>query len=255
MIFVLDSLEVLMRTALRYEHDRPATTINSRRCEWRDQNSKNFRENWGLPPSCIYRPKWMIYDPQTPWYSYWTHLRYRWGQPCDMSTIDLQQQSIQDDVIEETKTVKISGRIGGYLHHERLPLSCIYRPKSMVDDPQMPWYYMSIFCCAMDFFQTRNQQETILKLNFLDFFLTRKNNYFFLWSPLTWKYKLRAEWMLSSSPFCNMCPKMECQVVVTTIDSRWCEWRDQNSKNSRKNWGLPPSCIYRPILMVDILKR
>ena len=33
MIFVLDSPEVLMRTALRYEHDRPATTIDSRRCE------------------------------------------------------------------------------------------------------------------------------------------------------------------------------------------------------------------------------
>ena len=47
MIFVLDSPEVLMMTALRYEHDRPATTIDSRRCEWRDQNSKNFRKNWG----------------------------------------------------------------------------------------------------------------------------------------------------------------------------------------------------------------
>ena len=117
MIFVLDSPEVLMRTALRYEHDRPATTIDSRRCEWRDQNSKNFRENWGLPPSCIYRHKSMIYDPQTPWYSYWTHLRYWWGQPCDMSTIDLRQQSIQGDVSEETNTVKIWGRIGGYLHH------------------------------------------------------------------------------------------------------------------------------------------
>jgi hypothetical protein len=34
-----------------------------------------------------------------------------------MSTIDLQQQSIQGDVSEETKTVKIPGRIGGYLHH------------------------------------------------------------------------------------------------------------------------------------------
>jgi len=34
---------------------------------------------------------------------------------------------------------------------------------------------MSIFSRAMDFFQTRNQQETILKLNFLDFFQTRKN--------------------------------------------------------------------------------
>jgi hypothetical protein len=33
MIFVLDSPDVLMRTALRYEHDRPATTIDSRQCE------------------------------------------------------------------------------------------------------------------------------------------------------------------------------------------------------------------------------
>ena len=41
-----------------------------------------------------------------------------------MSTIDLQQQSIQGDVSEETKTVKISGGIWG------LPPSCIYCPKS-----------------------------------------------------------------------------------------------------------------------------
>jgi len=126
MIFVLDSPEVLMRTALRYEHDRPATTNDSRQCEWREQNSKNSRENWGLPPSCIYQPKLMIYDPQTPWYSYWTHLRYWWGQPCDMSTIDLQQQSIQGDVSEETKTVKIPGRIGGYLHHASIDLNWWY---------------------------------------------------------------------------------------------------------------------------------
>ena len=33
MSFVLDSPDVLMRTALRYEHDRSATTIESRRCE------------------------------------------------------------------------------------------------------------------------------------------------------------------------------------------------------------------------------
>jgi hypothetical protein len=65
----------------------------------------------------------MIYYPQTPWYSYWTHLMYWWGQPCDMSTIDLRQQSIQGDVSEETKTVKISGRIGGYLHHASIVLN------------------------------------------------------------------------------------------------------------------------------------
>ena len=76
------------------------TTIDSRWCEWRDQNSKNSRKNWGLPPSCFYRPKSMVDDPQTPWFLYWTHLRYWWGQPCDMSTIDLQQQSIQGDVSE-----------------------------------------------------------------------------------------------------------------------------------------------------------
>ena len=40
-----------------------------------------------------------------------------------MSTIDLQQQSIQGDVSEETKTVKISGRIGGYLHHASIVLN------------------------------------------------------------------------------------------------------------------------------------
>jgi hypothetical protein len=40
-----------------------------------------------------------------------------------MSTIDLQQQSIQGDVSEETKTVKISGRIGGYLHHASIDLN------------------------------------------------------------------------------------------------------------------------------------
>jgi hypothetical protein len=33
MRFVLDSPDVLMRTALQYEHDRSATTIDSRRCE------------------------------------------------------------------------------------------------------------------------------------------------------------------------------------------------------------------------------
>ncbi len=123
MIFVLDSPEVLMRRALRYEHDRFATTIDSRRCEWRDQYSKNSRENWGLPSSCIYRPKSIVDAPQTPWYSCWTHLRCWWGQSCDMSTIDLRQQSIQGVVSEATKTVEISGRIGGYLHHASIVLN------------------------------------------------------------------------------------------------------------------------------------
>jgi len=49
-----------------------------------------------------------------------------------MSTIDLQQQSIQGDVSEETKTVKIPGIIWAY------PPSFIDRPKSMVDDLQTP---------------------------------------------------------------------------------------------------------------------
>jgi hypothetical protein len=40
-----------------------------------------------------------------------------------MSMIDLQQQSIQGDVSEETKTVKISGRAGGYLHHASIDLN------------------------------------------------------------------------------------------------------------------------------------
>ncbi len=35
------------------------------------------------------------------------------------------------------------------------------------------WVFSVVW--RMDFFQTRNQQETILKLNYLDFFLTRKN--------------------------------------------------------------------------------
>jgi hypothetical protein len=40
-----------------------------------------------------------------------------------MSTIDLQQQSIQGDVSEENKTVKIPGRIGGYLYHASIDLN------------------------------------------------------------------------------------------------------------------------------------
>ncbi len=43
-----------------------------------------------------------------------------------MSTIDLQQQSIEGDVSEETKTVKIPGRIGGYLHHASIDLNWWY---------------------------------------------------------------------------------------------------------------------------------
>ena len=83
MIFVLDSPEVLMRTALQYEHDRPATTIDSRRCEWRYQNSNNSRKNWGLPPSCIYRHKSMVDDLQTPWFLYWL----TWGIDEDSPAI------------------------------------------------------------------------------------------------------------------------------------------------------------------------
>ena len=82
-----------------------------------------------------------------------------------MSMIDLQQQSIQGNVSEETKTVKISGRTGGYLYHA-------------IDDIQslnaMIIWVLSVMW-RMDFFQTRNLQETILKLNYLDFFQTRKN--------------------------------------------------------------------------------
>jgi hypothetical protein len=39
------------------------------------------------------------------------------------SRIDLQQKLIQGDVSEETKTVKISGRIGDYLHHASIDLN------------------------------------------------------------------------------------------------------------------------------------
>jgi hypothetical protein len=119
-----------MRTTLRYEHDRPATTIDSRRCEWRDQNGKNSRKNWGIPPSCIYRPKSMVDDPQTPWYSCWNHLMYCWGQPCDMSTIGCDSRRCE---WREQNSKNFRENWG-------LPPSCIYRPKSMVDDPQTPWY-------------------------------------------------------------------------------------------------------------------
>ena len=37
-----------------------------------------------------------------------------------------------------------------------------------------------------------------------------KIHHLFLMVALIWKYKLREEWMLSSSPFCGLCPKVEC---------------------------------------------
>ena len=145
----------------------------------------------------------MIYNPQTPWYSYWTHLRYWWGQPCDVSTIDLQQQSIQGDVSEETNTVKIWGRIGGYLHHTSIVRNMSKKQVSSVEsmEDMILWIFT-----RLEKIQKSKWREVYLLSPFilLDFFQIGKNpgiwvksEYHQLNQWKTWYYGFLRDWKKS----------------------------------------------------------
>ncbi len=143
MIFEWYSPELLMGKILRYQLDRLATTIDSRQCEWVDQNSQIPWENWGFPSSCIHCPKLIEVAPQMPWYLGGTHLSL------------LMSKGLQYQLDKLATT--INSRQCQWVHYNSqipwenwgFPNSCIHRPQLIEVAPQTPWYSggTHLSCC------------------------------------------------------------------------------------------------------------